>query len=330
MTAIRSFGEQADNYFVRPTNGMPTSVVEHPAAWRGEDLAADPSRWLVSLTDEQIADISAAADALITEGVSQRHVTAGHVQLPSLDFELPVWQSTLRDGLGVVCLRGLPVRAWGAEKSAMAFWALGHRIGTPGPQNPAGDLLGHVTDDGQSGSAPLVRLYRTADEIAFHCDGADVVGLCCLRTARSGGQSRIASSVTVYNELVSEHPELAAELFEVFDVDRRDEQAAGAAPTFRLPPCSWDGSTLRTFWHSDYMRSAERHDSVEISDLRRQAINQYDTIANRDGVHLDMWLEEGDIQLVSNHLVVHARTRYEDHVESDERRHLLRLWLSLD
>lgn len=329
MTGIRSFGEQANNYFVRPTIGMPTSVVEHPAAWRGEDLAGDPSRWLVSLTDEQIAEIGDAADALIAEGVGQRHVTADHVKLPSLEPELPVWQSTLGEGLGVVCLRGLPVRDWGTEKSAMAFWALGHRIGAPGAQNPAGDLLGHVTDDGQSESAPLVRLYRTADEIAFHCDAADVVGLLCLRTARRGGQSRIASSVTVYNELISEHPELAAELFEVFDVDRRDEQAEGAAPTFRLPPCSWDGSTLRTFWHSDYMRSAERHDTVEISERRRRAIDQYDAIANRSGVHLDMWLEEGDVQLISNHFVVHARTKYEDHVESDERRHLLRLWLSL-
>jgi alpha-ketoglutarate-dependent taurine dioxygenase len=40
-----------------------------------------------------------------------------------------------------------------------------------------------------------------------------------------------------------------------------------------------------------------------------------------------MQLEPGDVQLVSNHSVVHARTAYVDDPSSP--RHLLRLWLSL-
>ena len=36
----------------------------------------------------------------------------------------------------------------------------------------------------------------------------------------------------------------------------------------------------------------------------------------------------GDVQLISNHSVVHARTAYEDVPGSE--RHLLRLWLSLE
>jgi hypothetical protein len=42
-----------------------------------------------------------------------------------------------------------------------------------------------------------------------------------------------------------------------------------------------------------------------------------------------MDLAPGDIQLVSNHTVLHARTAYEDYAALTERRHLLRLWLSL-
>jgi len=200
----------------------------------------------------------------------------------------------------------------------------------PGAQNPANELLGHVTDYREADTAPMARMYRTADEIAFHCDTADVVGLLCLRTARHGGQSRIASSVYVFNELLRREPELAAELFEPFQLDRRDEQAPGDAPTVQLPPSAWDGDTLRTFWHSDYMRSAGRHDGIEFSGRRLVAMDLYDEIANDDGTHLDMWLEEGDIQFISNHTVIHARAGYEDHDDPDERRHLLRLWLSLD
>ena len=43
-----------------------------------------------------------------------------------------------------------------------------------------------------------------------------------------------------------------------------------------------------------------------------------------------MQLECGDIQLVSNHFVLHARTAYQDHQEAEKKRHLLRLWLSLE
>jgi hypothetical protein len=44
---------------------------------------------------------------------------------------------------------------------------------------------------------------------------------------------------------------------------------------------------------------------------------------------LDMDLQPGDIQLLSNHTNLHARTEYEDYEDLAKRRHLLRLWLSL-
>jgi alpha-ketoglutarate-dependent taurine dioxygenase len=42
-----------------------------------------------------------------------------------------------------------------------------------------------------------------------------------------------------------------------------------------------------------------------------------------------MDLQPGDIQLVSNHSVLHARTEYEDFAEEQKKRLPLRLWLSL-
>ena len=44
-------------------------------------------------------------------------------------------------------------------------------------------------------------------------------------------------------------------------------------------------------------------------------------------LYLDMSFEPGDIQLISNHFTLHARTAYED--DPQRPRHLLRLWLSL-
>ena len=41
-------------------------------------------------------------------------------------------------------------------------------------------------------------------------------------------------------------------------------------------------------------------------------------------------LRPGDLQVISNHTVVHARTGYTDAEDLAQRRHLLRLWLTLE
>ncbi len=43
-----------------------------------------------------------------------------------------------------------------------------------------------------------------------------------------------------------------------------------------------------------------------------------------------MELRPGDIQLISNHTIVHSRTAYVDHDDPQRRRHLLRLWLTTE
>jgi hypothetical protein len=44
---------------------------------------------------------------------------------------------------------------------------------------------------------------------------------------------------------------------------------------------------------------------------------------------IEMALEPGDIQLLNNHVIYHARTAYEDDPEPGHDRLLLRLWLSM-
>ena len=84
-----------------------------------------------------------------------------------------------------------------------------------------------------------MRLYRTRADIAYHCDAADVVGLLCLRAARSGGASRIVSSVTVYNELLAQRPDLVERLYEPFSVDVRNEDESGEIRHIPIPPCRY-------------------------------------------------------------------------------------------
>jgi hypothetical protein len=181
----------------------------------------------------------------------------------------------------------------------------------------------------EEASNPHVRRYRTRGDIRFHCDLADAVGLLCLRASREGGASRIASSVSVYNQILARRPALAERLFEPFLLDSRDEQRPGTRPYFPVPPCRFAMGRLATFWHSDYFRSVTRHaDVAPFTPEERELLDLYEALAGSEELRLDMQFEPGDLQLISNHSVVHARTAYTDTPGNE--RHLLRLWLSLD
>ena len=99
---------------------------------------------------------------------------------------------------------------------------------------------------------------------------------------------------------------------------------------FMLPPsCFSEENGLQTFYHSEYFRSAERHGDINYDEQTHALLDLYDSLCARPDLQLDMWLEPGDMQFISNHTIAHARTDYEDWPEPERKRHLLRLWLSL-
>ncbi|MBX3027747.1 TauD/TfdA family dioxygenase [bacterium] len=323
-----SFGAQALHYFQRPHGEVRRTPIGGPAAWRGDEVRRRED-WIEPLEPGDVAELRAAVDAVRARGLAMGDLRREDFPLPSLGARLRGWIDALRDGRGFLLLRGLPVAEWGDDDSALAFWGLGQHLGRPGAQNPQGELLGHVVDTGEDAANPFVRRYRTAADIAYHCDLADVVGLLCLRQARRGGASRIVSSVTVYDELLRRRPDLVDRLYEPFPLDTRDEARAGGPAWIPVPPCRHAGGRLRTFYHSDYFRSVERHaDAPRFTAAERELMDLYEAIAGDPALYLDMALRPGDIQLISNHTILHARTAYED--EPDHRRHLLRLWLSLE
>lgn len=326
--AVRDFITQLLHYFDRPHIRAATGAVSIPAAWRGEQLR-DRRDWIEHLRDEEIDDLEECAKHIRDSGRPLESLTSDDVPLARLAPRLAAWRGVLspETGRGFLLARGLPVQRWGQRLSEIAFWCIGLRLGEPGGQNPDNDVLGHVRDEGDDLTKTTGRAYRTRGAIRFHCDAADVVGLLCLSTAREGGASRIVSSVSVFNTLLRERPELAARLFEPFVLDARND--AGSIRHTPVQPCCFDGTVLRTFYHSDYFRSAPRHPGVTLDERSLATLDAWEQIAERETMRLDMQLEPGDLQLLSNHTVVHARTAYADRAEGNHARHLLRLWLSL-
>jgi hypothetical protein len=325
-----SFGAQALHYFDRPHESVRREPLGGAAAWRGPDLGQRPAEWTVVLTPAQIAELERARDAVRAKHLGLGEMRREDFPLPELAPEIATWSRELADGRGFLLVRGLPVARWGDDDAALVYWGLGLHLGVPGAQNPAGELLGHVTDMGEEASNPFVRRYRTRGDIAYHCDLADVVGLLCLRTPRRGGASRIVSSVAVYDELLRRRPDLVARLYEPFLLDARGDDSSGRVRHVSVHPCRHADGRLRTFYHSDYFRSVVRHDDVPPFTAQEQdLLDLYEEIAASPELYLDMRFEPGDVQLLSNHVVLHARTAYEDDPDPSRKRHLLRLWLSL-
>ena len=331
MAEYFSYGEQSLHYFARPHTGPAPGPVESTAAWRGSDLAGTDV-WRHALSDEEIAEFDAALDHAEAAGRPTANLATADFPLDQTVSLIATWRRQLAHGRGFQVISGVPVERWSRERTELFFWGLGLHLGQPGAQNAKGDLLGHVTDTGADVADPFVRLYETRSDIAFHCDAADVVGLLCLSAGRSGGASRIASSVAVHNELMRQRPDLVARLYLPFHLDLRNEDKSGALRHIKIQPCCHANGELRTFYHSDYFRSAVRHADVPaFTTEETELLDLYEAIAGSAEFRLDMQLAPGDVQLLSNHAIVHARTAYEDDpARAAGPRHLLRLWLSID
>jgi hypothetical protein len=307
------------------THALPAALTA--AAWRGPDLARRTD-WIVPLGAAEIADLERAMAVVRRSGTTRAALTIDDVPLGALADTIAGWRRELAHGRGFLLARGLPVDRWSLEDATLAYWILGLHLGTPVPQNFTGELLTDVRDTGADPADPSTRLYRTRAEQDFHTDGADIIGLLCLRTARRGGESRIVSSLAVFEEIRRRDPALADVLFEDFPWHYYDP--AMPAPTFFVRPiCAVRGGGLNTAFIPWYIRRAhEVPGAPALTDAQARAVTLMETVANDPALYLDMEFRPGDVQLLKNSVILHKRTSYEDWDDPAEKRHLLRLWLA--
>ena len=310
-------------------NRLPEQI-SRPSAWVGSDLASDESKWLYCLTSSDVQDLQNAAEHFL--GL-ERDVG----EISTADFPLPHFSAHLRDlkkkllhGVGVEVLRGLPIGPYSQEFIATIFCGVGSHLGSARSQNAQGHILGHVRDVGKDAGDVNTRIYQTSQRQSFHTDSADVVGLLCIRDAMEGGDSLLVSVETLYNRMRQERPALLPFLFQTIATDRRGEVPEGAKPFFEIPPLSWHAGLLTAMYQRQYIDSAQRFPEVEkLTDEHVEALNYFDKLANDPKIHFSMQLEAGDMQFVYNHSQLHDRTGYTDWADASKRRHLLRLWLSI-
>jgi len=306
-------------------------IFSNPASWTASEMNAAPGEWLIELTPDQIQELEAAAKHYLSLGLDVGEITADTFPLPHFSQHLQAMKQKLLHGIGLEVLRGLPVDTYKPIFSATIFCGIGAHLGHARSQNAEGHILGHVKNVGLASTDPSVRIYQTAERQNFHTDSADLVALLCLKTAKEGGRSLLVSAETIYNRMRQDAPDLLQLLFQPIATDRRGEVPPGQKPFMTIPVLSWHKGFLTVFYQRDYINSAQRFDDApRLSSATIAALDCFDKYANDPDLHIGMDLLPGDMQFVYNHSQLHDRTAFVDWPEPELRRHLLRLWLSLE
>ncbi|CAP73075.1 uncharacterized protein PODANS_2_4890 [Podospora anserina S mat+] len=332
---IRTSGQHPPLYDVlKPYSEFPKEITGR-TVWKRDDFINNPEKWVHPFTDEEVAELSATADAFIASGTPLTGISKENFVLPKLGKVLTDLREDLLNGKGFILFKRFPADVWGPEKNAVAYMGLGTYLGYFVSQNGRGHVLGHVKDVGDDPTQiHTVRIYRTAARQFFHADDGDIVGLLCVHRAQEGGESDIVSVHNVWNILQKEHPDVAETLTKpIWYFDRKGEVSNGQEEWVRQPIVYIEnGGQGRLYckWDPYYVKSLTRFSDKGIipplSEEQLHALKVLEDTCQQEALH--MVLEVGDIQFLSNAHLLHARTAYRDFAPPAPRRHLLRLWLA--
>ncbi|HZT87734.1 MAG TPA: TauD/TfdA family dioxygenase [Stellaceae bacterium] len=306
-------------------------AIAGPSAWRRDHLGDADYR--VVLSAACLDEIRAAADALARHKLPTIVLDPAEFELTHCRHAMARVRRILASGVRFAVVERLPVEEIGAEAATGVYWLLAGLVARPVAQKLDGTLIYDVLDTGrQALPGSGVRPDKTNIEIRFHNDNSyntmppEYVALLCLRTARRGGRSRVASFHGVHNALLANHREHLPRLYRPFWFDRQREHFPDETPIFAAPVFALAGE-LRTRLSAHQIRGGYALRGEPIDNEGAAALETLLALFDDEAASFEFDLAPGDIEFVDNRAVAHSRTEFEDHPEPERRRHLVRLWL---
>jgi hypothetical protein len=304
--------------------------VDDPAVWKSAEFR-DPESWVRRFTPAEVAELETAAGEVIASGRPPFGFSKEDFELPELGPVLAEQLQVLENGRGFIFLRGLDVARYDQPTLQAIYWGICAHLGEGISQNAQGELMSGVTNYGDKfeGDPYLsnIRLHRTTHEIHPHTDSCDHVALLCVQPAKSGGESAVASSLALYNEVLENHPEFLEPLCRGFHLDlvgkgTKEKQLSH----HRIPVFSWFGGKMSARFNKRQIELGAEKASGGLDELEQAAVDYLREISMRDDFLLPMEFQPGDIQVLNNRVTFHARRAFED--APDAKRLLWRIWLN--
>lgn len=312
-----------------PSNMQSGAPISGPEVWSGASLR-DSTAWILHLSEAEIADIHNGFTHAKATGKDLLALSRDDFPMPLMAARFSAVRAELEGGRGFTLLRGMPIDRYDMTESRLLFWGLSQHLGDPQEQDGAGNRLHSVTNTGlrvEKGNS--VRSYQTDDELTFHNDGGDAFMLLCVRTAKSGGMSKLVSVAQLYNEVLRRRPDLVETLQQPFHFDTRG-QHRGGLKVQSVPIFNFHDGRLSALYKRRYLLTAQDYPEVpRLSPQQQQAIDLIESLCKDPDVILTFFMQPGDLQIANNYSVLHARERYDDFDDPALRRHLYRAWVTL-
>ena len=310
-----------------------------PSVWRGKDIK-NSTRWIRDFPNGD------APNSMLRSRPSRRRaswsqITREDFPLATLDGLLDDIADELENGCGIMKLRGFPVERYNEDDLRKMYFGLGTHLGTPVFQNRSGELMRAIRDEGahvgrtygetkdQTGRTFLSSYARTLTNggLRFHTDRTDVVGLLCVRQARAGGISTLASTPAIHNAILARRPDLLDELFTDYWRSRFGEEGTTKETAYPLPIFGLRDGKFTSHYSLTFIEAAQMAPDVpKLTAAQKEAIDVL--MATAQELCFEMTLEPGDLQLINSHVTYHGRTPFEDDAAGHDRL-LLRLWLTM-
>jgi hypothetical protein len=311
---------------------MIQQTIEGASAWRRGDIRTEDYR--VVLDGPCLDEIRRVADEIRNHPLPTILRTPADFDMTNCHAAMAEVRRILKQGVRFAVVDRLPLDELSKDEAQCIYWLLSSMVARPVAQKLDGTMIYDVHDTGaQALPGSGIRPDKTNIEIRFHIDNAynttppEIVGLLCLKTAKSGGTSRVLSFHTVHNRLLSEHPEHLPRLYKPFWFDRQKEFFAGEPETFFAPVFEDDGEELRARFSVHQINGGYAMKRMPVGNEGAAALAATMDIFEDPEVSIDFEFAPGEIQFVDNRTLGHSRTEFEDYPEPEHRRHLVRLWL---
>ncbi len=295
--------------------------------WTAAELLADRT-WIHNLEMAELRALRRVTHAAQAQEPSPNQIEQSGFLPPALKMAIGKIHHHLKIGRGLFLLRGLNVKDYNLDQllmlcSKLAF-QLGYRLV---PQSLSGDLVRLVTDSEELWGESNKGGHRSRAEMLPHSDSAEFVGLICVRSAKSGGATSVCSSSAVHNEIIRRNAHHIIPLLSGFHFDLAGKTEAGVSRD-RIPVFAYYDGRVVCHFNRSRIETGMQKAGVLLSVAEKAALNHMSELTQRPDLSVRFELRPGDILLLNNSSVLHAREAYEDWPEPDCKRLLIRLWLT--
>lgn len=312
-----------------PQELVPTKPFAYPKAWTRHTLKGED--YFYSISETCLRELEVVVDSLRRDPIPTLMLRPDMFELAACGAFMAQVKRTLTEGTGCVVLDRLPMEQFSRDEAIAVYWLLGSLIASPVAQKWNGLMIYDVRDIGAKHGIG-VRGSTTNAELNFHTDNSyalmppHFIGLLCCKTALEGGRSRLLSWRAVYNALLERCPQLLNRGFDTFLYDRNNEHRLGAPKVMRKAPFSIRDRDIQVCLSLTGIEDGYAMSGNTIDDDGRQLLNTVKEVISDPAMYVELDFEEGQIQLINNRVIGHARTGYKDRPDPDDKRHLVRLW----